>query len=132
MSSAPKMAVGTDAVAWAMEHGAGYSYRGRSNAFPEHDRRAEYVRGMVWSYQDARGSKDGSPCGAAQRAILDGRGQFADATEALYVVDFGDHVTAYYVAAWHPEQDYLILADVAQLTEGHYLAPRKVYHLQAK
>lgn len=125
---------------WAREHGQHARWR---CAADNYDPPRDFAAGDLWFYDFG----DEDPRGAG--IILDGADQLRDnGRKAIYLVDDGRTVAAYYVAAWYPEGTHLILDsmptnydangtrevradDGREVDYGTWmLGPRTAYHLK--
>lgn len=90
----------TTTTEWARENGQHARWH---CAADNYDPPRNYAGGDLWFYDlgdDPRGSG----------IVLDGADQLRDnGRNAVYLVDDGRTVAAYYVAAWHSEETHLIL-----------------------
>lgn len=121
------------ATQWARENGYAYLYRADLD---NHNPTRQQATGELYHSTDWHEFKE--------MIVLDGRSQFKDNEDAIYLVDNGSTVTVYYVAAWHPEQDHLILHpfplskgirdDNGQPVDASTwsLGPRRAYHLKVR
>jgi len=129
-------ATGTNAIEWARANCPTLAYR---VALDNHEPTREYAYGECHPYTTESG---------IDAMLIRGAITWRDGANALYLIDNGRTVTPMYVAAYHPEHDYVIVhamptnynADGTRRTrpdngrdvhmDNWQLGPRRAYHLK--
>ena len=129
---------GTSATEWAREHGTHYRGTVAADNYEPAPRTVVIVNCYFYSTETVT---DG--------LIIDDARQLRDYTHAVYLIDDGRTVRPYYVAAWHPEGDYVIAhpfptnytADGSPQPrvdglpvnyDSWQLGPRRAYHVKVR
>lgn len=120
----------TSTVEWAREHG---EHRHGTVALDNHEPTRDYAYVHCYRY-----STDTVENGY----IIDGALTWKDGRQAVYLMDDGCTVRPYYVAAYHPDHEYVIIhpfpvSDGRLRPDGRpvdfsswLLGPRRAYHVK--
>lgn len=137
MNETPTLMPSMSATEWAREHGTRHIWNCALDNYEPCPRRQ--TSGELFAAIGHNGPI----------VVVVGIDELRDATSALYLIDDGRTVRPMYVAAWHPNEDHLILHDFPTNYDENgtrrtrpdgrpvdfgmwQLGPRRTYHLKVR